>query len=223
MNQLPADSSSLTMDCDAFRTVLPAEFHRRFLVKQVRSDGRYFLTYRQPRISSNALTNCCGSASVRAGNNYYLAGVRGEVGPQVAKVCASSIRQPTNSACSESSESLHQPQDETSNSSPAGRIIVSVEFPSICGAEFSDGAGPNTNAHLLISGVLTDLLNSNSVIDTSQLLLRATEGEENSELDEDELRGDEDGAHSTARSVNGVSSGLFAEKRRMKGLPTTEL
>ncbi|CBZ51614.1 conserved hypothetical protein [Neospora caninum Liverpool] len=182
------------MDCDAFRTVLPAEFHRRFLINKVRADGRSFLTYRQPLISSNTLTNCCGSASVRAGNNYYLAGVKCEVGPPVAKGCTVGNIQPQKSACAELLESQRQLQAEASSSLAAGRIVASVEFPSICGADFSDGGGPNANAPLLISGVVTDLLNSNSVIDTCQLCLR-TEGAERGEIDENDLRDDENSPH----------------------------
>ncbi|PFH34719.1 hypothetical protein BESB_067520 [Besnoitia besnoiti] len=188
------------MDCEAFRAVLPAEFQRRFLIKRVRADGRSFLTYRQPRICSNTLANCCGSASVRAGNNYYLAGVRCEVGRAAARECSGGIRHSLKSFISGELGNDSLESGERCNVAPTGRIVATVEFPKICGAEFTDAGGPAVNAPLLISGAITDVLNSSFVFDSSQLRLRGADTRERGSRDDDGITDEENGAHSSSEN-----------------------
>ncbi|PHJ14726.1 3 exoribonuclease family domain 1 protein [Cystoisospora suis] len=155
--------------------LLPAEFHRRFLSQQVRADGRSLLAYRQPCIGADILTNCCGSASVRCGNNYYLAGVRCEVGCVLG-------RQGVEVGKRRFVDSGHAISDAeaakaSARGSSGGYVFVTVEYPKLCGAEFADSGGPCVNVPMSVSGTITELLNSTAVFDSRQLFLDFSESD----------------------------------------------
>jgi len=69
------------MEVEAFRKIYPSEFFRKFLVHQVRPDGRGMMKIRKTTVSTGSIRTADGSAFVKLGNTSITAGVIAEVGP----------------------------------------------------------------------------------------------------------------------------------------------
>ncbi|KAI9345355.1 ribosomal protein S5 domain 2-type protein, partial [Obelidium mucronatum] len=95
----------------SFKKLHPQEFHRRFLGKGVRPDGREgLMSWRTPSIHRGSITTCNGSALVRMGGTTVICGVK-------AEVAIPDTNHPT-----------------------TGFLVPNVDFPPIAGSQFKPTA-----------------------------------------------------------------------------------
>lgn len=93
---------------EAFRKIYPEEFHKKFLVHNVRPDGRSLLKIRKTTFSTGSVSTANGSAFVKMGHTSVVAGVKAEATPP--------------------------PVSE--EKSKDGQIVVSVELTPVCAPRF---------------------------------------------------------------------------------------
>ncbi|KAJ3016494.1 UNVERIFIED_CONTAM: hypothetical protein HDU68_012177 [Siphonaria sp. JEL0065] len=99
------------LDPDTFKKLHPQEFHRRFLGKGVRPDGREgLMSWRTPSIHRGSIATCNGSALIRMGGTTVLCGVK-------AEVAVPDTNHPT-----------------------TGYLVPNVEFPPLAGSQFKPTA-----------------------------------------------------------------------------------
>ncbi|KAL6056788.1 Ribosomal RNA-processing protein 43 [Balamuthia mandrillaris] len=164
------------MEVEAFRKIHPAEFHRKFLVHNLRPDGRslfavretsvtegtcaaatadwpFFLAYWLPsqHPTQGSIGTTFGSAFVKMGSTSVIAGVRAEVGtfPKATRVTTFDKQEPF---------------------SP---IIVNVELRPLCSPKFKPGK-PSEQQQQLVQ-TLNTLLRTTNIIDPKELCVK--EGE----------------------------------------------
>ena len=63
---------------EAFRKVHPLQFHKAFLSRGVRSDGRGLLRARRASANTHVVTSADGSAMIKIGQTTVIAGVRAQ-------------------------------------------------------------------------------------------------------------------------------------------------
>ncbi|KAJ3296101.1 hypothetical protein HDU79_007527 [Rhizoclosmatium sp. JEL0117] len=105
-------ASILTRSTDcSFKKLHPQEFHRRFLGKGVRPDGREgLMSWRTPSIHRGSIATANGSALVRMGGTTVICGIK-------AEVAVPDTNHPT-----------------------TGYLVPNVDFPPICGSQFKPTA-----------------------------------------------------------------------------------
>eukprot|EP01116_Phalansterium_solitarium_P016804 TRINITY_DN3983_c0_g1_i2.p1 TRINITY_DN3983_c0_g1~~TRINITY_DN3983_c0_g1_i2.p1 ORF type:complete len:321 (-),score=23.88 TRINITY_DN3983_c0_g1_i2:12-905(-) len=77
--------SECTSAMESFRKIYPSEFYRKFLVHNVRPDGRSLSSVRQTTVSCGSISTADGSSFVKLGQTAMVAGVKAEVGAPTAK------------------------------------------------------------------------------------------------------------------------------------------
>jgi len=106
----------------------------------------FFMSHRKLRVSKNLLKNCDGSACVRLGSSYYLAGVKAEIGVPL----------------------LESPSD--------GKVIITVDLPQICGANARQQSLNSTNyVSTFAASTVNEILQSDGVLDAKSLVIREGE------------------------------------------------
>ncbi|KAL6053840.1 Ribosomal RNA-processing protein 43 [Balamuthia mandrillaris] len=139
------------MEVEAFRKIHPAEFHRKFLVHNLRPDGRSLFAVRETSVTEGSIGTTFGSAFVKMGSTSVIAGVRAEVGtfPKATRVTTFDKQEPF---------------------SP---IIVNVELRPLCSPKFKPGK-PSEQQQQLVQ-TLNTLLRTTNIIDPKELCVK--EGE----------------------------------------------
>ncbi|RKO89445.1 ribosomal protein S5 domain 2-type protein [Blyttiomyces helicus] len=74
-----AAAATFSLDPETFKKVHPAEYHRRFLSQNVRSDGRPLDKFRKALVNVGSITTAHGSAMVRLGHTTVVCGIKAEV------------------------------------------------------------------------------------------------------------------------------------------------
>eukprot|EP01122_Echinamoeba_exundans_P001038 TRINITY_DN10981_c0_g1_i1.p1 TRINITY_DN10981_c0_g1~~TRINITY_DN10981_c0_g1_i1.p1 ORF type:complete len:269 (+),score=40.80 TRINITY_DN10981_c0_g1_i1:19-825(+) len=69
---------------EAFRKIYPSEFYKKFLVQNVRPDGRGLQKVRRTTVSVGSITTAHGSSFVKIGNTALVCGVKAEIGNPAA-------------------------------------------------------------------------------------------------------------------------------------------
>ncbi|KAG8462402.1 hypothetical protein KFE25_012222 [Diacronema lutheri] len=72
---IPATTTPLVIPPEAMARLSPAEYHARFLEAEIRPDGRRLDQPRAATLALGAVRSAAGSASVRIGGTFVLAGV----------------------------------------------------------------------------------------------------------------------------------------------------
>lgn len=129
------------MEVEAFRKIHPTEFYRKFILHNVRPDGRGLTKVRNTLISVGSITNAHGSAFVKIGNTSVMAGIKAEVG----KI----------------------PSDHNPNTN--AQIVVNVELLPLCSPNFKPGK-PSEQAQQLSNSINT-LLRTRSIVEPSTLVI----------------------------------------------------
>jgi exosome complex component RRP43 len=65
---------------EAFRKIYPTEFYKKFLVQNVRPDGRTSSKVRKTTVSAGSITTADGSAFCKLGNTSVVCGIKAELG-----------------------------------------------------------------------------------------------------------------------------------------------
>ncbi|KAJ3109620.1 Exosome complex component RRP43 [Phlyctochytrium planicorne] len=107
---IAGDEGGFVLDPDTFQKVHPVEFHRRFISKSIRTDGRSLDKFRTMRINTGSIGSAMGSAMVRLGHTTCLCGVKAEVSLPSAK------------------------------NPKAGFLVPNIDFPALCSPNFRPGA-----------------------------------------------------------------------------------
>lgn len=134
------------MDAVLFERFQPEEYHRRFVADGLRHDGRALAERRRALLQRRALAAPLGSASVRLGASVAVAGVRAQI------------------------------SERTPEQPAAGRIVISVELPALCGSQFrerSRAGMQGLSSH--ITSALNEIFNSPHVFDPTSLDIRQGE------------------------------------------------
>lgn len=65
---------------DVLKVLCPQEYHRQFLLKGIRSDGRALDDFRSAAIQGNVISTADGSAMIRQGDSLVIASIQAELG-----------------------------------------------------------------------------------------------------------------------------------------------
>ncbi|CAG8443540.1 4119_t:CDS:2 [Diversispora eburnea] len=71
--------STQTYEAETFRKLQPQEYLRKFLLKEVRPDGRELKQFRQTTVNLGCISTTNGSSLVRVGNTTVVCGIKAEV------------------------------------------------------------------------------------------------------------------------------------------------
>ncbi|RHZ89885.1 hypothetical protein Glove_9g92 [Diversispora epigaea] len=71
--------STQTYEAETFRKLQPQEYLRKFLLKEVRPDGRELKQFRQTTVNLGCISTTNGSSLVRIGNTTVVCGIKAEV------------------------------------------------------------------------------------------------------------------------------------------------
>eukprot|EP01102_Stenamoeba_stenopodia_P021889 TRINITY_DN893_c0_g6_i1.p1 TRINITY_DN893_c0_g6~~TRINITY_DN893_c0_g6_i1.p1 ORF type:complete len:302 (-),score=93.33 TRINITY_DN893_c0_g6_i1:261-1097(-) len=127
---------------ELFKTVYPSEFYNKFLLNNVRPDGRSLDAVRKTSISVGSITSAVGSAFLKQGNTSITAGIKLEYGP---------------------------PPPASSTSSATSQLVIGIELTPLCSSRFRPGK-PSEQAQI-ITEQLTRLLASFDLLDGEQLVI----------------------------------------------------
>ncbi|KAJ3130925.1 hypothetical protein HK100_007176 [Physocladia obscura] len=131
------------LDPDTFKKLHPQEYHRRFLAKGVRPDGREGLqTWRKASVLSAVLATCAGSAMVRLGGTTALCGVKVEVAVPDAGF-------PTR-----------------------GFLVPNIDFPPLCSPAFNK-IGPPQEFEQSVSETVFRVVDGSNVLDLDSLCIES--------------------------------------------------
>jgi exosome complex component RRP43 len=72
-------SAAATDNFEIFSRIQPHEYLKRFLIQQVRPDGRLLNQFRKTMITSGAISTANASAMVRLGGTTVVCGIKAEV------------------------------------------------------------------------------------------------------------------------------------------------
>jgi len=98
---------------EAFRKIYPEEYYRKFLVQNVRPDGRGLTTIRKTVISTGSLNHTAdGSSFVKIGSTTCVCGIRGEIGKHDSNVANIAINVELLPLCSSKYSLRGRPPDQ---------------------------------------------------------------------------------------------------------------
>eukprot|EP01119_Soliformovum_irregulare_P001660 TRINITY_DN11394_c0_g1_i1.p1 TRINITY_DN11394_c0_g1~~TRINITY_DN11394_c0_g1_i1.p1 ORF type:complete len:294 (+),score=79.62 TRINITY_DN11394_c0_g1_i1:3-884(+) len=128
---------------EAFRRLYPSEFYRKFLVHDIRPDGRALYKIRKTTISVGSVSSADGSAFVKIGNTSMVAGISVELGS--VPIPAKGEEMP-----------------------PDGHVVVNLELLPLCSAKYKPGK-PSEDAQVM-GEYLNDI--AKTLIDFSSIAIK---------------------------------------------------
>eukprot|EP00300_Choanocystis_sp_HF-7_P037571 c53772_g1_i1.p1 GENE.c53772_g1_i1~~c53772_g1_i1.p1 ORF type:complete len:337 (+),score=63.74 c53772_g1_i1:105-1013(+) len=156
------------LSAQAFRSLLPEEFHARFLERSVRSDGRMLLAFRPTSVQPSVVSSCCGSAIAKLGSTTVIVGVAAEIG-----MPAGELPRPENSAADDDEALRDMLNRRVGVQAPpppqTGYVVVNADLPPLCSPAYAPGK-PSVATQLLTRR-LERLLTTHSIVDTAALVV----------------------------------------------------
>eukprot|EP00030_Apusomonadida_sp_AF-17_P000484 a174750_146.p1 GENE.a174750_146~~a174750_146.p1 ORF type:complete len:309 (-),score=86.66 a174750_146:259-1161(-) len=157
-----ADTGSSTLSAQAFKVLLPEEYHARFLDRAVRADGRSLNAFRATKLQTGVVSTAAGSAVAKVGATTVIVGVSAEVAtPFGAPPPQFEVDLDDDSGTGKPPPPPPPPQQ--------GYVIVNADLPPLCSPAYQ--AGRPSNATQLLTKRLTDLLDRHNVIDKKALVI----------------------------------------------------